>query len=74
MFPSRSIRYYRTSNASADLRRCHDYGNTSGCVGGVGGAEGPCKPGLEARMQLARLVHDCVVHSIYKTTYPSSSK
>ena len=44
---SRSVRYYRTSSASADLRRCRDYGNTSGCVGGVGGAEGPCKPGLE---------------------------
>ena len=46
---SHSVRYYRTSSASADLRRCRDYGNTSGCVGGVGGAEGPCKPGLAVR-------------------------
>ena len=36
--------YYRTSNASEDLRRCPDYGNASGCVGGQNsdGRDGPC--------------------------------
>jgi len=29
-----------------DLRRCADFGNASGCVGGVGAGEGPCKPWL----------------------------
>ena len=41
--------YYRTDNASNDLRRCPDAaGNTSGCVGGVGedGGEGPCREWL----------------------------
>ena len=38
--------FYRTSNVSEDLRRCPDFGNTSGCVGGVGEGEGPCKPWL----------------------------
>ena len=41
------VRYYRTSNGSVDLRRCHDFGDSSGCVGGVSDGEGPCKPGLE---------------------------
>ena len=44
-----SIRYYRTSNASVDLRRCRDFGENSGCIGGVGDGEGPCKPGLAVR-------------------------
>ena len=35
--------YYRTGNASNDLRRCPDFGDSSGCVGGVGFGEGPCK-------------------------------
>ena len=39
--------YFRTSNSSADLRRCPDFGNASGCVGGVGAGEGPCKPWLK---------------------------
>ena len=39
--------YYRTSNASDDLRRCRDLGESSGCVGGTGAGEGPCKLGLE---------------------------
>ena len=41
--------YWRTSNASDDLRRCPDASDeSSGCVGGVGGVgEGPCKPWLE---------------------------
>ena len=39
--------YYRTSNASDDLRRCPDFGDDSGCKGGMGVGEGPCKPGLE---------------------------
>ena len=39
--------YYRTSNTSDDLRRCPDFGNASGCVGGVAAGEGPCKPWLE---------------------------
>ena len=38
--------YYRTSSTSSDLRRCPDFGDRSGCVGGVGGGEGPCKPWL----------------------------
>ena len=38
--------YYRTTNASADLRRCPDFGVTSGCVGGVGDGEGPCREWL----------------------------
>jgi len=41
--------YYRTGNASSDLRRCPDAnrGNSSGCTGGVGdGGEGPCKEWL----------------------------
>ena len=41
--------YYRTSNASVDLRRCRDFGDSSGCVGGVSDGEGPCKPGLAVR-------------------------
>ena len=44
-----SVRYYRTSNASVDLRRCRDFGHNSGCIGGVSDGEGPCKPGLEVR-------------------------
>ena len=39
--------YYRATNLSEDLRRCPDFGNASGCVGGVGAGEGPCKPWLE---------------------------
>ena len=39
--------YYRATNTSDDLRRCPDFGNASGCVGGVGAGEGPCKPWLE---------------------------
>ena len=40
--------YYRTSNASSDLRHCPDAaGNNSGCVGGVGNGEGPCREWLE---------------------------
>ena len=47
-----SVRYYRTSNASVDLRRCRDFGVGSGCVGGVSDGEGPCKPGLEVRCDI----------------------
>ena len=39
--------YYRTGNTSNDLRRCPDFGDSSGCVGGVGFGEGPCKEFLE---------------------------
>jgi hypothetical protein len=39
--------YYRTGNASNDLRRCPDFGESSGCVGGVGFGEGPCKDFLQ---------------------------
>ena len=39
--------YYRISNSSSDLRRCPDFGNTSGCVGGLSDGEGPCKEWLE---------------------------
>ena len=36
--------YYRVSNASDDLRRCPDFGGTSGCVGGIAAhGEGPCR-------------------------------
>jgi len=38
--------YYRTGNTSHDLRRCPDFGDGSGCVGGVGFGEGPCKEWL----------------------------
>ena len=39
--------YYRTSKVSADLRRCPDASSSeSGCVGGVGDGEGPCKAWL----------------------------
>ena len=38
--------YYRTGNTSHDLRRCPDFGDGSGCVGGVGFGEGPCKDWL----------------------------
>ena len=61
-------RYYRTSNTSVDLRRCRDFGDTSGCVGGVSDGEGPCKSGLQARrycvhrhVHFAR--HICIVSS-----------
>ena len=37
--------YYRVSNTSIDLRQCPDSsGDSSGCTGGVGLGEGPCKP------------------------------
>jgi len=37
--------YYRVSNASIDLRECPDSSHDlSGCPGGVGLGEGPCKP------------------------------
>ena len=37
--------YYRVSNTSIDLRECPDSsGDSSGCTGGVGLGEGPCKP------------------------------
>jgi hypothetical protein len=39
--------YYRTGSDSDDLRRCPDAGANSGCVGGVRGGEGPCKPSLQ---------------------------
>ena len=39
--------YYRISNTSDDLRRCPDFGDGSGCVGGVGSGEGPCKENLK---------------------------
>ena len=39
--------YYRTGSDSDDLRRCPDAGANSGCVGGVRGGEGPCKPTLQ---------------------------
>ena len=40
--------YYRASNSSDDLRRCPDFGNSSGCTGGVLTAgEGPCKQWLQ---------------------------
>ena len=35
--------YYRTSSLSNELRRCPDHGDNSGCVGGLGVGEGPCK-------------------------------
>jgi len=38
--------YYRTSNMSYDLRRCPDLGAQTGCVGGLGLSEGPCKEWL----------------------------
>ena len=38
--------YYRTSGASDDLRRCPDFGERSGCVGGVANGEGPCRDWL----------------------------
>lgn len=38
--------YYRVSNDSDDLRRCPDFGDSSGCVGGVSLGEGPCKEWL----------------------------
>ena len=38
--------YYRLSNASYDLRRCPDFGEGSGCIGGVSADEGPCKEWL----------------------------
>ena len=49
--------YYRSSNTSSDLRRCLDFGMSSGCVGGVSDGEGPCKLGLEARR--LTLTHAC---------------
>ena len=39
--------YYRISTASSDLRRCPDHSSSSGCIGGVGDGEGPCKPWLQ---------------------------
>ena len=39
--------YYRASSTSDDLRRCPDCDHTSGCVGGVGEGEGPCKDWLK---------------------------
>ena len=37
--------YYRVSNTSIDLRECPDSSHdSSGCPGGVGLGEGPCKP------------------------------
>ena len=45
--------YYRTSNASDDLRRCPDFGPDAGCVGGVGVGEGPC--GAQLRGPYCRL-------------------
>ena len=39
--------YYRVSSTSEDLRRCPDCDHTSGCVGGVGKGEGPCKDWLK---------------------------
>ena len=38
--------YYRASSTSDDLRRCPDCDHTSGCAGGVGKGEGPCKDWL----------------------------
>lgn len=38
--------YYRVSSTSDDLRRCPDCDHTSGCAGGVGKGEGPCKDWL----------------------------
>ena len=38
--------YYHTSKSSHDMRRCPDFGDGSGCVGGVGFGEGPCKDWL----------------------------
>jgi hypothetical protein len=38
--------YYRASSTSDDLRRCPDCNINSGCVGGVGEGEGPCKDWL----------------------------
>lgn len=38
--------YYRISTMSTDLRRCPDFGDASGCIGGVSDGEGPCKPWL----------------------------
>ena len=43
--------YYRASGASDDLRRCPDYGSGSSCIGGVGAAEGPCKPWTKVCMR-----------------------
>ena len=40
--------YFRSSPLSDDLRRCPDFGEGSGCVGGLSGAgEGPCKENLK---------------------------
>ena len=41
--------YYRASSKSDDLRRCPDCDHDSGCVGGVGEGEGPCKEWLRVR-------------------------
>ena len=38
--------YYRALSTSDDLRRCPDCDHSSGCVGGVGEGEGPCKDWL----------------------------
>ena len=38
--------YYRTDASSSDLRRCPDFGDSSGCAGGVTLGEGPCKEWL----------------------------
>ena len=38
-----------TNGTAATLRRCRDFGENSGCIGGVGDGEGPCKPGLAVR-------------------------
>ena len=54
--------YYRSSNSSSDLRRCLDFGESSGCVGGASDGEGPCKLGLEAPPQHnTRHMHACIL-------------
>ena len=62
-------RYYRTSNTSVDLRRCRDFGDTSGCVGGVGDGEGPCKSGLQVRRYTV-CTGTCTLLGIYASYLP----
>jgi len=52
--------YYRSSNSSSDLRRCLDFGESSGCVGGASDGEGPCKLGLEAPPPAQYTAHACM--------------
>ena len=44
--------WWRHSNTSVDLKRCHDHGSahSSGCIGGSGAGAGACKPSLSGPM------------------------